>query len=514
MARLHALAQSREERSGHTSRTNRQAPASRPLPLVPGSILYLQRTIGNQAVRRMLGGARPVIQRKVGLELEIAADLRKQKGTAPLKKPSTSARSDKKAGEKSQLLTKDREEAVEKSTTMDSITKGETITSGAGWRLTPDGHTGDWYPEFITDAFDETKDYNGIVDAVASVKDYVDRTFQPVLTTGLYAELPRKFEVGWPDSMTTRSLNANIHITGGVRRDQVVLLLKHLSAADSRGRVRPKASALLRQAVASAETTGPDKTYQGLVALLANYISGQRLALAQVDPTEIRKQFDFIADNTMDREDARKYGRLADSVRLDDDVLLYLLEKRVSKKAEGLAGKVYSEFKDPLGQFYQELGEALSGAAPTAAKINVPVPSRTSLNEMVSHVQQMPPLDTFVGHVTAAAGTVDPGAPLFPLGLQRQSNPGRTIEVNPGITVRQWLQTVRNGQNLTWSENVFHVEEVGPKIDTKCCFWEVRAEGVVIELRDTGKSVKPDNWWFLADEMRQLFRHFNNPDNL
>src|SRR5262249_58895489 len=123
-ARLNATTQPGKDPSGHVPRTNRESPTpARPLPLAAGSILYLQRTIGNQAVQRMLAGSWPMIQRKLGFELEIAADLKKE---------STGARSD----EKSTLLAKDEDAG--------SITKGETITTGAGWRLTPDGRAGDW----------------------------------------------------------------------------------------------------------------------------------------------------------------------------------------------------------------------------------------------------------------------------------------------------------------------------------------------------------------------------------
>ena len=148
--------------------------------------------------------------------------------------------------------------------------------------------------------------------------------------------------------------------------------------------------------------------------------------------------------------------------------------------------------------------------APTAAKINVPVLSRTSLNEIVTKVKPMPVFGTFLRDVLAASGGPDGAARLFPLGLEGPGTAGRTVETNPNVTIQTWVKIVHEGQNLTWSENVFKVEDVGPNLGTTCCFFVDRAKGVVVEIRDTGNRMPPNQWVTIAAEMRDLFVAFND----
>ncbi|MBV9356765.1 MAG: hypothetical protein JO023_14725, partial [Chloroflexi bacterium] len=235
-----------------------------------------------------------------------------------------------------------------------------------------------------------------------------------------------------------------------------------------------------------------DPIYRGLVALLGSYIAGQQqLAANPVDIKNSMKENDEQLNYCVDANDIKEY---ITSRKIEDKDTLEFAKKK------------YGD----TNIFYAALDAYLSQYGPTAAKLRVPVLSRTSLNELVSKVRQLPDFQTFLQSVLAAAGVTNPRLRLFPYGLQSARDRGRTVEDNPDITIGDWVKSVHKGENLTWSENVFEVENVGPKLDTKfCCFGEVRAEGVVLELRDTGVRVRPDDWVPLATEMRDLFTALN-----
>jgi hypothetical protein len=456
----------------------------RGLPLgAQASISALQRTVGNQAVLRMLSASRQIpIQRKVGLELEIAADL--AKGTVIER------------NEKSRLV--DDDDAGYKPLKA-AVTKGESITSGTGWDLTPDGSANDWYPEFITKAYDEVTEPAGIVTAVTAVKSYAEQTLGP-LGRGMYQQLPKNYVIGWrPQSKV--SLNANIHVTGGVRRDRVYELLRQLSAKKQGLRPTKQTRGLLKTAVQAAPSGDP--IYQGLVALLGGYIAGQRqLSVAQAEQIKYSLG-DYDLYN--DEQYSGMLYRLDKSVS-EADIAQFIREGTVTSDGLARAKTQYNSGQ----QLYEELGRYVKGYAPSAAKIQVPVLSRTSLKEMVSKVNAMPVFGTFLQDVLAAAGGLDGAKPLFPLGLEGPGTAGRTVETNPNITIQAWVKTVHEGQNLTWSENVFKVEDVGPILGTTCCFFVDRAEGVVVEIRDTGDRMRPSQWVTIATEMRDLFTALND----
>src|SRR5262249_2489632 len=141
----------------------------------------------------------------------------------------------------------------------------------------------------------------------------------------------------------------------------------------------------------------------------------------------------------------------------ENDIRAYLQTGKVPQQTEQLALDKY----DDVGEFYAALAGHLSQSGPSAGKLKVPVLSRTSLNEMVSKVPQLPHLNQFEQDVLAAAGGGNAGRRLFPYGVQSAGGRGRTVEDNPDITIHEWIKGVHEGKNLTWSENVFSVEDVG-----------------------------------------------------
>ena len=84
----------------------------------------------------------------------------------------------------------------------------------------------------------------------------------------------------------------------------------------------------------------------------------------------------------------------------EEDIAQFIREGTVT--SEGLARSKRHYKSDQT--FYEELRRHVREYAPTAAKINVPVLSRTSLNEIVSKVKPMPVFGTFLRDVLAASG--------------------------------------------------------------------------------------------------------------
>ncbi len=191
----------------------------------------------------MVGNNLPV-RRKVGFELELKLDLYKGRMTT---RPQPSAKKKKQKeqfvswryqpdslAESAPLITEEVESVpVERPVLAEdqNIRKGETILPGQGWRLTPDGADGDWYPEFITDAVDEDKQPTRPGEIMAGIADFVTNNWGSIVP-GKYLQLPNDFLVGKPDRATKElDLGANIHFTVGVRPEKVLELMALLTKA-------------------------------------------------------------------------------------------------------------------------------------------------------------------------------------------------------------------------------------------------------------------------------------------
>jgi hypothetical protein len=115
--------------------------------------------------------------------------------------------------------------------------------------------------------------------------------------------------------------------------------------------------------------------------------------------------------------------------------------------------------------------------------------------------------------VTAAAGLTATQSqfPLFPL---RISNPKRkrTVEAEPDISIAEWVKSVFDGENLTFTDEVKSFEKVGPSVPGCLCCCETRAKGAVLEIRalDEKRRVPPKLWSDLADEVVAMMQELND----
>ncbi len=472
------------------------------------------------------------IRRKVGFELELKLDLLKgrlvttseqpKKKKARPKEQFVSWRSNPSLGEKAGLLVEDPvddltptvTERLEPAKSQD-ITKGETILPGSGWRLTPDGAEGDWYPEFITDAVDETKEPNRPAAIMTRIADYVTGEWAAIVP-GKYRQLPGGFVVGLPSrAYGGVNLGANIHFTVGVRPDRILQLMALLARARN-GPVSEKdlvqldmeygksededegllsidesTRSIMAKAVKEATTSGGDAVYRGLVALMGTYIAGELRILTNLHDVHhgLSKKLKYCLDTGNLRE--------------------FLLTGQITDhESLRFIGEKYDSWQD----FVDDLTGTLDGSGPSAAKLQVPVLSRSSLAELrgKTTINHFP---TFLTDVAAAAGlTVAQSAfPLFPLGI---SNPKRkrTVEADPTITIKRWVRTVFDGQNLTFTDEVKSFEKVGPAVPGCLCFCETREKGAVLEIRalDGDRRVQPKFWPDLADEVVSMMTQLND----
>ncbi len=473
------------------------------------------------------------IRRKVGFELELKLDLLKGRLVTTTEQPKKKKKAKPKEqfvgwgskpslGEKTSLLVEDPVDDLTPRVTerlepdkRQDITKGETILPGSGWRLTPDGAEGDWYPEFITDAVDETKEPNRPAAIMTRIADYVTGEWGDIVA-GTYRSLPRGFVVGLPSrAYRGVDLGANIHFTVGVRPDRILQLMALLAKARN-GPVSEKdlvqldmeygkseiedegllsidesTRSIMAKAVKEATTSGGDAVYRGLVALMGTYIAGELRIL-----TNLHDVHHSLGENLrycMDTGNLREFlltGKITDQESLQ------------------FIGKKYRSWED----FVEELTSSLDGSGPSTAKLQVPVLSRSSLAELrgKTAIDHFP---TFLTDVAAAAGlTVEQSAfRLFPLGI---SNPKRkrTIEADPTITIKRWVRTVFDGQNLTFTDEVKSFEKVGPAVPGCLCFCETREKGAVLEIRalDGDRRVQPKFWPDLADEVVSMMTQLND----
>lgn len=464
------------------------------------------------------------IRRKVGFELELGLDLAKGR---VLSAPTTSAKSKQPSKEyassgrplraETDWLLESSEEDEPQSGMQRSkdqtITKGETIRSGAGWRLTPDGGDGNWYPEFITDPVDEDKQPDRLPQIMQQLGTTVTKEWSD-LRPGQYLDQGRGFVIGWAPQQRRKGLAANIHITVGVRPDRLIDLMGTLVqlAGGTKGKKKKLQPSLdenaddgapslaidrstlqiLDRAVQQGQSAPGDPVYQGLVALMGTYVAGELRILDRLD--------DVIYE-------LKPYGfhRLIDAADLRE----FLLTGTITN-AESLGFIVKSH--RTFDAFAKELREHLAEMGPAAAKLNVPILSRSSLAEL-RKATTIAAFGPFLDHVLAAAGRTSQEStlPLFPLGI---ANPKRTrtIEAQPTITIEQWVKSVFDGRNLTFTDETKSFESVGPVLGTCLCFWETRADGAVIEIRalDGDRPVEPARWDGLAKDVVGMMRSLND----
>ena len=255
------------------------------------------------------------IRRKVGFELELGLDLAKGR---VLSAPTTSAKSKQPSKEyassgrplraETDWLLESSEEDEPQSGMQRSkdqtITKGETIRSGAGWRLTPDGGDGNWYPEFITDPVDEDKQPDRLPQIMQQLGTTVTKEWSD-LRPGQYLDQGRGFVIGWAPQQRRKGLAANIHITVGVRPDRLIDLMGTLVqlAGGTKGKKKKLQPSLdenaddgapslaidrstlqiLDRAVQQGQSAPGDPVYQGLVALMGTYVAGELRILDRLD---------------------------------------------------------------------------------------------------------------------------------------------------------------------------------------------------------------------------------------
>lgn len=478
------------------------------------------------------GGDNMQVRRKVGFELELKLDLHKGRMTTePRKAPKKKKQKEQfvgwgsqteSFGESAPLITEEKESGpIERPVLAEeqNITKGETILPGQGWRLTPDGADGDWYPEFITDAVDEDKAPTRPGEIMGGIANFVTKNWGTIVP-GKYLQLPRDFLVGKP-MMASRflDLGANIHFTVGVRPEKVLELMALLTKAKNGPlsekdivdtklefeeiepiQTKPSGDAfpidqptqdILKRAVAEGQKIVGDPIYQGVVALMGSYIAGELRTAVTLNQTHqnLSKKLKYCIDQQNLKEFVLT-GKITDT-----ESLKFINEK-------------YKDF----GEFAVDLRESLEGTGPSTAKLQVPVLSRSSLAELRGKTT-INNFNAFLTDVTKAAGLTVQQAqfPLFPLGI---SNPHRkrTVEANPDITVAQWVKTVFDGENLTFTDEVKSFEKVGPSVPGCLCWCETRAKGAVLEIRalDEKRRIAPEFWADLADQVVAMMRELND----
>lgn len=440
-----------------------------------------------QAGKTPAGG--DTIQRKVGFEVEVQIDLEKGRRVDP-------------NDERAALVDAQRGYRP----AAGNITKGQSIVSQDGWKLTPDGGGGNWYVEFITDAVDETADAARITAIMQSLSNYVTNTFGP-MGPGQYINLPSNFVAGFDARRPGRNLDGNIHITAGVRPEKIFAMLQELQNWDDANGLTPideNARDNLGTATAAAEQAGDDPKYRGLVALLGNYISGQQ-RYARMVPQGV---VDIIHAG---RDDSNEMRRLHNSFDRND--VRRLMRDGEIRDGEALA-LIRQYFPNPQDA-YAMVRQIIASVAPTAAKLNVPILSRTGLGALRNKVT-IPPdqYAAFRGHVLVAGGlgAGDGGTPLFPIGLNAPGDSERTIERNPDITIAAWLNGILQGENKSFSDKTFGFENVGPATGTTFCFFSTYEKGAVMEIRALDAPLAPALWAPFGTAVGTAFRALNAAD--
>jgi hypothetical protein len=385
--------------------------------------------------------------------------------------------------------------------------KGASIVAAAGWKLTADIVGGEAIVEFITDPFDETKDPTGLVVAAAAVAAKAKATILP-LKSGEYRQLTKDTVLG---RKVGGGVEGSIQVTGGVRPDRIIDLLDHLAKANGKPRngdlkMEAGAKALLGTTVKSAKEASLDPKYQGLVALLAAYVAGQWGIREMItDGLKQRDRYDITGDSPLQAVDC------VDA----DDILDFVLHGKVKGVAE--RREFQRRYGQDVGKFDKDLRKSLLQLmAPRAAKMRVPVLSRSSLGKLRAAVT-IDDVNGFKRDVLVAAQAANGGlpgvltAPLFPLGLDTPGHPARTIEAAPDISIERWLQSVLDGQNLKFSDETMGFEKVGPATGVACCFFEAREKGAVLETRalDSNQLVPMDEWEAFARKVVELHQALN-----
>lgn len=177
------------------------------------------------------------------------------------------------------------------------VTKGETILTGDGWRVTPDGGgtvVGGYYAEFITDPVDETTEPERLPEIMGDLVGAI---------TGWGGHLNdiQHLAKGYLLYVSNAVARAgSVHVTGGIKLSRIIELLESVgernepaspwsSSSDSDEDVEPELSAdnLLGRAARRAKTKA-GASYQGLVALVGSYVSGQQTAEAAPRTAKLR----------------------------------------------------------------------------------------------------------------------------------------------------------------------------------------------------------------------------------
>jgi hypothetical protein len=248
-----------------------------------------------------------------------------------------------------------------------------------------------------------------------------------------------------------------------------------------------------------------DATYQGLVALLAGYVGGNW-------------RIDMVVDNAYEKmQKARDNNHNMMGVTEEDERVLASY-KRVQENIEPADMKHYiltREHPMNTGVSIDDLQTVINHfMAPRAAKMMVPVLSRSSLAELKAKTR-IPDAAQFKAHVVAAAGLQPEHLKqrLFPFGLDTPGHKTRSIEARPDITIDQWLQSIIRGKNLTFSDETKRFEDVGPRTPS-CCFFTSRAQGAVLEIRalDDKRLVPLGSWRPLAKTVVEVYQRLNRRD--
>jgi hypothetical protein len=337
------------------------------------------------------------------------------------------------------------------------ITKGETLETGNGWKLTPDGGNYNWYAEFITDPFDETDERDQMTNTVADLSGFA---------TGLKAKSINKLAKKdyWIEP-SGREIVGAFHVTGGIRLDQILALLEA---------TRAEARKLLDRAEED-DIQGPidiDESERGVM---------------EDEQTILGRAATELAD-------AKK--------------------RKLSPEYQGLVGLAGTYVAAQRRQ-----GEK-QGAA-DYGKQYLPIMSRTNLGAIRGKVKDMPSIEVFVADVLEAAGlkTEDEKKPLFPAGLEQVDEDKRMIEAHPKITIGAWLAGFHKGSDLAWSDSAksggggFGLEGVGRKNKHHflwCIPWGTKqVEGAIVELRNIRAKIAIKEWPKIAQTYAIMFSKLN-----
>jgi hypothetical protein len=264
------------------------------------------------------------------------------------------------------------------------------------------------------------------------------------------------------------SPKGNIHVTAGVKPTEILTLLQRIQNwpksnqtdtltvdPQQRGVIGSAAGAAAQLDRAQAQ---PLQAYQGLVALMGQYIAGQRMILQGNDEDDLEQH-----------EKDELQGHLTDA-----KLMVPILSRT------------------DLGVLQKQMT------------------SMPKLNDFIDDVLTAAGLDE-----------MDYTKPLFPVGLNAQGvMAANAIEVDDKITIFQWIQGIYHGADKRWSESKtksgqdFGLEEVGPKYKELflCCIPVLRrAQGIILEIRafDSKNLVPLRDWGRFADQIAAVFRALN-----